>query len=79
MDKLHELNEKIETAVVEGYKKIESGVVEGYKKIESTVVEGYKKVEDKCIDALFSKVGETTEKTRARLTESTGKNGGSDK
>ena len=76
MNKLHELNEKIENAVVSGYKKIETGVVDGYKKIENTVVDGYKKVEDKCIDALFSRVGETTEETRARLTE---KNGGAKK
>ena len=31
--------EKIENAVVEGYKKIEDGVVGGYKKIEETVVD----------------------------------------
>lgn len=67
MEKFNEVNKKIEEAVVEGYKKIENGVVEGYKKVEEAAVEGYKKVEGKFIDALFSKVGETTEETRERL------------
>ena len=67
MEKFNEVNKKIEEAVVEGYKKIENGVVKGYKKVEGAAVEGYKKVEGKFIDALFSKVGETTEETRERL------------
>lgn len=42
--------EKIENAVVGGYKKIEEGVVEGYKKVETGVVEGYKKVETGAVE-----------------------------
>jgi len=67
MEKFKELNRKIEKTVTEGYKKIENGVVEGYKKAEDAAVEGYKKVEGVFLDALFSKPGETTEETRARL------------
>lgn len=67
MEKFKDLNSKIESAVVGSYKKIEDSVVENYKKLEEAAVEGYKKVEDVFIDALFSKVGETTEETRARL------------
>ena len=67
MEKFNEVNKKIEEAVVESYRKIENGVVEGYRKVEGAAVEGYRKVEDKFIDALFSKVGETTEETRERL------------
>ena len=67
MEKLNEVNKKIEEAVVGGYKKIENGVVDGYKKIEEAAVESYKKLDDKFIDALFSKVGETTDETRERL------------
>ena len=59
--------EKIEKAVVEGYKKIEDGVVEGYKKIEQGVVGGYAKVEDAFIGAYFAKDGETVEEAKERL------------
>ena len=57
MSKLKEFNQKIEDAVVGGYKKIEDGVVSGYQKIE-----------DKFIDAFLAEEGETTEEARARLT-----------
>lgn len=53
--------------VTEGYKKIETGVVSGYKKIENGVVDGFNKVSDKCVEALFSKEGETVEETKKRL------------
>ena len=57
MANLKETNQKIEKAVVGGYKNIESGVVSGYQKIE-----------DKFIDAFLAEEGETTEEARARLT-----------
>ena len=57
MSKFKEFNQKIEDAVVGGYKKIEDGVVSGYQKIE-----------DKFIDAFLAEEGETTEEARARLT-----------
>ena len=44
--------EKIENAVVEGYKNIENGVVEGYKNIENGVVEGFKKVDNGRIEKM---------------------------
>ena len=59
--------EKIEKAVVEGYKKIEDGVVGGYKKIEEGVVEGFNKVSDKCVEVLFAKEGESVENAKKRL------------
>lgn len=67
MSKIKEINQKIEDAVVGGYKKIEEGVVDGYKKIEDGVVSGYKKIEDKFIDTFLAEEGETTEEARARL------------
>ena len=65
--KLADANEKIAQAVVNGYKKIEDGVVEGYKKIEKGAVEGFEKVTDKCIEALFTKDGESVEDAKKRL------------
>lgn len=56
MTELHKLNQKIEKAVVDGYKKIEDGVVEGYKKIEN-----------KFVEALFCHEGESVEEARKRL------------
>ena len=67
MSKIKEINQKIEDAVVGGYKKIEDGVVSGYQKIEDGVVSGYKKIEDRFIDAFLTRDGETTEEARARL------------
>lgn len=46
--------EKIEKAVVSGYKAIENGVVSGYKAIEDGVVGGYKKVENKFVEAFLT-------------------------
>lgn len=68
MSKLKDVNQKIEDAVVGGYKKIEEGVVSGYQKIEDGVVSGYRKIEDKFIDAFLAEEGESTEEARARLT-----------
>lgn len=67
MSKLVKINEKIEKAVVEGYKKIEDGVVGGYKKIEEGAVEGFQKVSDKFIEKLFTKENETVEEAKERL------------
>ncbi len=67
MSKFVTANEKIAGKVVDGYKKIENGVVSGYQKIEDGVVEGFNKVVDKCVDVMFAKEGETTEKAKARL------------
>lgn len=67
MSKIKKINQKIEDAVVGGYKKIEDGVVDGYKKIEDGVVSGYKKIEEKFIDTFLAEEGETAEEARARL------------
>ena len=57
--------EKIEKAVVEGYKKIEDGVVDGYKKIENGAVEGFKKVEN----GMIEKIGEGAEGTVGKMAD----------
>lgn len=54
--------EKIEKAVVEGYKKIENGVVEGYQKIEEGAVEGFKKADNGRIDKISNTVTNAFEK-----------------
>ena len=59
--------EKIENAVVEGYKNIENGVVEGYKNIENAVVGGFEKMSDSFIEKHLMKEGETLEEAKARL------------
>ena len=66
-NKFAEVNEKIEEAVVTGYKKIEDGVVSGYKKIEEGAVEGFRKISDKFVDSFFTKEGETVEEAKARM------------
>ncbi len=69
MSKIVEINEKIEKAVIGGYKKIEVGVVSGYKKIENGVVKGFEKIMDKSIEKLFTHEGETVEDAKKRLIE----------
>ena len=69
MSKLVEMNEKIEDAVVGGYKKIEKGVVDGYKKIENGVIEGFEKVSDIFVEKLFTREGETVEEAKKRMAE----------
>ena len=59
--------EKIEKAVIEGYKKIEDGVVDGYKKIEDGVVEGFNKMADGFVEKHLMKEGETVEEARERI------------
>jgi len=59
--------EKIENAVVEGYKNIEEGVVEGYKKIEKGAVEGFEKITDGFVEKHLMKDGETLEEAKARI------------
>ncbi len=61
--------EKIENAVVEGYKNIENGVVEGYKKIEDAVVGGFEKMSDSFVEKHLMKEGETLEEAKARIAE----------
>ena len=53
--------------VKEAYEKLEDGVVGGYQKIENGAVSGFRKVCDFFIAKLFSRKGETVEKTRKRL------------
>lgn len=72
MSKFKEVNQKIEDAVVGGYKKIEDTVVDGYQKIEDGVIASYKKVEDRFIDAFLSRDGETVEQARERINGSKG-------
>ncbi len=69
MSKIAETNEKIATAVTQGYQTIESGVVNGYKKIEHGVVTGFEKISDGCVKALFAKEGESVEDAKKRLSE----------
>lgn len=59
--------EKIENAVVEGYKKIEDGVVDGYKKIEEGVVEKFEDITDSFIEKHLMKEGETLEEAKERI------------
>ena len=61
--------EKIEKAVVEGYKKIEETVVGSYKKIEEGAVNGYTKVEDAFVGKFLIKDGETVEEAKERLSQ----------
>ena len=56
MDKLHELNEKIETAVVDAYQKV-----------ENAVTGTYQKVEDKFVERFLTEAGETVEQAKSRL------------
>ena len=67
MSKFMEVNEKIATGAIKGYKKIEDGVVTGYKKIETGAVEGFGKIVDKCVEVLFAKEGESVENAKKRL------------
>lgn len=67
MADIKKTGEKIEQAVVDGYKKIEKGVVDGYKKMEEGIVDGFEKVSDKCIEVMFSKDGESVEEAKKRL------------
>ena len=47
--------------------KIEKAVVGGYKKIENAVVSGYTKIEDKFVDEFLTKDGESVEDAKKRL------------
>jgi len=47
--------------------KIEKAIVGGYKKVEETVVDSYKKIEDKFVDTFLKKDGETIEDAKARV------------
>lgn len=53
--------EKIEKAVVEGYKKIEDGVVNGYKKIEDGFVEKYLTKDDETIEEAKARIAKEQE------------------
>lgn len=57
MSAFKEVNQKIEDAVVGGYRMIEDGVVAGYKKVE-----------DAFIDAFLTKEGESVQQARERMT-----------
>ena len=57
----------VEEAVVKGYKAVESGTVKGYKTIESTVVGAYKSIEDSFVDSFLREDGETVEEAKARI------------
>lgn len=59
--------QKIEAAVVGGYKAIENGVVGGYKKIETGVVEGFTKMTDKIVEKFLTREGETVEEAKQRM------------
>lgn len=67
--------EKIEKAVVEGYKKIEEGAVEGFKKadngridkISNTVTKAFEKVADGFVEKCLVREGESVEEAKLRL------------
>ena len=59
--------EKIENAVVEGYKKIEDGVVGSYKKIEDGVVGKFEDITEDFIEKHLMKEGETLEEAKERI------------
>ena len=70
--------EKIEKAVVEGYKKIEDGVVDtfedmtedvkyAYDKIENAVVGKFEEISDSFIEKHLLREGETLEEAKERL------------
>lgn len=59
--------EKIENAVVGGYKKIEDGVVGSYKKIEDGVVGKFEDITDSFIEKHLMKDGETLEEAKERI------------
>ena len=59
--------EKIEKAVVDGYKKIEDGVVEGFEKIEDGVVGKFEEISDSFIEKHLMKDGETLEEAKERI------------
>ena len=54
MNKLMNIEQKIERTVVTGYKAIENTVVSGYKLVENTAVKGYKKIEDGFVNAFLT-------------------------
>ena len=56
--KLIQANERIATAVVDGYKKIENGVVGAYRKVE-----------DGFVDKFLTHEGETVEDAKKRIHE----------
>lgn len=53
--------------LVQANQKIENAVVGGYKKIEKTVVSGYTKIEDKFVDSFLTKDGESIKEAKERL------------
>ena len=53
--------------LVKANEKIEKAVVGGYKKIENAVVSGYTKIEDKFVDVFLTKDGESVEEAKERL------------
>lgn len=59
--------EKIENAVVEGYKKIEDSVVDSYKKIENGVVGKFEDITEDFIEKHLMKEGETLEEAKERI------------
>jgi len=54
MNRVMNIERKIEEKVVAGYKAIENGVVSGYKAVENTAVKGYKKIEDGFVNAFLT-------------------------
>ncbi|MCL1799342.1 MAG: hypothetical protein FWG23_06370 [Eggerthellaceae bacterium] len=54
MNKAMKVEQRIEGAVVRGYKAIENGVVSGYKAIEKGVVSRYQRIEDRFVDAFLT-------------------------
>ena len=67
MSKLGKVEKRIEDHVERAYKAVETGVVSGYKAVEKGVVSTAEKVGDKCVDALFTRDGETVEDAKSRM------------
>ena len=58
---------KWKSKLVKQLDKIEEAVVGGYKKIEKGAVDGYTKIEDAFVDRYLTRDGETVEEAKKRL------------
>ena len=54
MNKFMKANQKIEKAVVSGYKAIEEGAISSYKAVENRFVGGYQKIEDQFVKSFLT-------------------------
>lgn len=84
MSNYKKVNQRMEDAVVSGYRALENGAAAGHKTIEAGVVSGFQKIEDRFVATFLTEEGETVDAAKARLRkrmESKGaaENGGTEK